>query len=143
VGTSISLLPRVLDGNNVELSILINVSDIVGEKAIGNTRVPITSSRDFSGQAIVASGSTLAIGGLERVLVSRSQTQVPVLGSVPLLGLLFRREQSSDDRSKLLMFITPTLLTGYSGGAPSSPEIDAASRSADEQWPAERPMALK
>lgn len=143
VGTSINLLPRVLEGGNVELSILINVSDIVGEKTVGTNRVPITSSRDFSGQAIVTSGSTLAIGGLERVLVSRTQTEVPYLSRMPLFGMLFRREQSSDDRSKLLMFITPTILPGYSGGVPSSPEIDSATKAAADPWSERAPVALK
>src|SRR5690606_3132248 len=106
IGTTISLLPRVLEGGNVELNIMINVSDLVGYEVLntgtgatgGNTtgtqsRVPVTTSRDYSGQAIVASGNTLAIGGLEAMNESEENGKVPILGDIPLLGYLFKRKQ--------------------------------------------------
>jgi type II secretory pathway component GspD/PulD (secretin) len=120
IGTTISLLPRILDDNNVELNIMINVSDMLGSQDIAGALVPITTSRDYTGQAIVATGNTLAIGGLDALHNTVGITKVPILGDIPIIGLLFRSETKSDQKSHLVMFITATILDGYSGGGVKS-----------------------
>ena len=116
IGTTVSLLPRLLDGNNIELNIMINVSGMINEKVdVGTGTAPETSSRDYSGQAIVGSGNTLAIGGLDVMSDSDSSSKVPVLGDIPLLGFLFRSEAKKETKSHLVMFITASALDGYTG----------------------------
>jgi type II secretory pathway component GspD/PulD (secretin) len=115
IGTTVSLLPRILDGNNVELNIMINVSEMIDLITIGTGQIPETSSRDYSGQAIVATGNTLAIGGLDTMDAHDSSSKVPLLGDIPLLGRLFSNKTSDDSKSHLVMFITASVLDGYSG----------------------------
>jgi hypothetical protein len=124
IGTTISLLPRIIEGDNVELNILINVSDLAGFRTINGTATPITTSRDYAGQAIVSTGNTLAIGGLESLLENNNETKVPFLGDIPFFGFLFNRTQKERQNTQLLMFITATILEGYDGGVRSSPAID-------------------
>ncbi len=124
IGTTVSLLPRILDGNDVELNIMINVSDLLGYQTIGASQVPITSSRDYTGQAIVASGNTLAIGGLDALHNTQGSTRVPLLGSIPVLGYMFRSDTNTDSKSNLIMFITATVLDGYSGGVKPNASLD-------------------
>jgi type II secretory pathway component GspD/PulD (secretin) len=116
VGTTISLLPRILNGKDVELNILITISDILDYQDISGSQVPVTSSKDYAGQAIVTTGNTLAIGGLEKLLEEKTTSKIPLLGDVPFLGYAFKRGGNSQDKSRLMMFITPTILDGYSGG---------------------------
>jgi type II secretory pathway component GspD/PulD (secretin) len=131
IGTTVSLLPRILDGNDVELNIMINVSDMLGYQTIGASQVPITSSRDYTGQAIVASGNTLAIGGLDALHNTTGSTRVPLLGSIPVLGYMFRSDTNTDSKSNLIMFITATVLDGYSGGMKTSDALDETLKQLD------------
>jgi general secretion pathway protein D len=133
IGTTISMLPRILDGGNVELNLMINVSAHSGDKVVGEAVVPITTSRDYAGQAIVASGNTLAIGGLDALDNSNTVSKVPLLGDIPLLGYLFRNETQADSKSHLVMFITATILDGYSGGVRSSDDISQMLQKLDSE----------
>lgn len=133
IGTTVSLLPRILDGENVELNIMINVSDLLGYQDIGGADIPITSARDYSGQAIVGSGNTLAIGGLDALNKTKGTNKIPVLGDIPVLGYLFRNESSEDSKSNLVMFITATILDGYTGGVKSNDKVDEMLRELDQQ----------
>jgi len=124
IGTTISLLPRILDGNNVELNIMINVSDMLGSAEIGGNLILITSSRDYTGQTIVGSGNTLAIGGLDSLHNTVGVNKVPILGDIPILGYLFKSETKSDQKSHLVMFITASILDGYTGGVKTTDNLD-------------------
>lgn len=137
IGTTISLLPRILDEDKVELNIMVNVSQLLGFDLVGAgdnvASVPVTSSRDYSGQAIVASGNTLAIGGLETMSESQADSKVPFFGDIPLFGYLFKRKENSQENTKLLMFITATVLDSYQGGMSSPEEVERILKSLDSQ----------
>ncbi|UXZ04457.1 type IV pilus secretin PilQ [Moraxella nasicaprae] len=59
---------------------------------------------------LVSDGQTLVLGGIYRQNRSNGVNKVPFLGDVPVLGRLFRSDSRSDDKSELLIFITPTLV---------------------------------
>jgi type II secretory pathway component GspD/PulD (secretin) len=124
IGTTVSLLPRILDNNNVELNIMINVSDMLGYATIGDASIPITTARDYTGQAIVASGNTLAIGGLDALKNTKTTSKIPFLGSIPGIGYLFKNDSTEDSKSNLIMFITASVLNGYNGGVRSTTDTD-------------------
>lgn len=121
IGTTINVLPKILDGNHVQMQILINVKNIVGEEVIGGNSYPVTSSRDYVGQAIVTSGYTLAVGGLEELFDTRAWAKFPWLGDLPFFGFLFKSRDHTRTKKNLIMFITPTILPSYSGGLPKEP----------------------
>ena len=58
----------------------------------------------------VQSGQTVVLGGLTQNSVSKTQTKVPLLGDIPLLGWLFRSETDKQTRTELVVFITPRVL---------------------------------
>lgn len=124
IGTTVSLMPRILDNNNVELNIMINVSDMIGYSTIDGANIPITTSRDYTGQAIVGSGNTLAIGGLDSLRNSKTTTKVPFLGNIPILGYFFKNDVSENSNTNLVMFITASVLNGYNGGVKSTSGVD-------------------
>jgi len=55
-------------------------------------------------------GETIVIGGLVRSRVTRSETKVPVLGDIPLLGALFRSRADRIEKSNLILILTPHII---------------------------------
>jgi type II secretory pathway component GspD/PulD (secretin) len=59
---------------------------------------------------MIPSGNTLVLGGLVQDDVRNSNTKVPILGDIPVLGHAFRSDAKSRQKSNLLIFITPTIV---------------------------------
>jgi type II secretory pathway component GspD/PulD (secretin) len=126
IGTTISILPRILDGENIELNLLMNVSDLLGYSNIDDADIPLTSARDYSGEAIVKTGNTLAIAGLEALLESDNETKVPILGDIPFFGYLFKSSSKTQNNFQLIMFVTATIMDGYDGGITPKKDLQEA-----------------
>jgi type IV pilus assembly protein PilQ len=61
---------------------------------------------------LVADGGTVVIGGIIVTQQQTSTTEVPLLGSLPVIGHLFRRDSVSVSSSELLFFLTPRIIPG-------------------------------
>jgi general secretion pathway protein D len=107
VGTTLEVVPHVNSGNKVALDIKQEISSI-SQKA-GAVDL-ITNEREIETRVIVGNGETVVLGGLIRDNVIQSETRVPLLGSIPVLGYLFRSESTSIQKTNLLVFIRPTIL---------------------------------
>jgi len=116
VGTVINVLPKLLPDGAVRLRVTITISNVVGEEQIQGNSYPITSSRVYSGEAVVNSGYTMAIGGLEETKLLSTNNKVAALGDIPFFGYFFRSRTADRDHKNLMFFITPTVLSSYDGG---------------------------
>jgi type II secretory pathway component GspD/PulD (secretin) len=114
VGIKLIVVPRIVGETNVLLDLRPEVSDRAGdeEKVLGNRRnqAPIFSRSKVSTQAIVPSGNTLVLGGLNQNQLIKSHTKVPILGDIPILGLAFRKDGKTRFQRNLIIFITPTIV---------------------------------
>ena len=128
VGTVINVLPKLMPNGSVRLRVTITVSTVTGESIIQGNTYPITSSRIYSGEAVVNSGSTLAIAGLEETKLNTSNTKVAALGDIPFFGYFFRSRSASRDHRNLMFFITPTVLNSYDGGLKLIPDTEEMQR---------------
>lgn len=134
VGTSTTFLPKIKDGNKVEINAGIVISGITGESIIDGNSYPLTASNLYTGQMMVQEGETLVIGGLERSLLSENAAGLPWLRDIPVLGYLFGSKRRSNNRAHVLIYVTPTILQGYSGRDSNlrrdaiNPEFTARSR---------------
>lgn len=72
---------------------------------------PIISRRAVQTVAQVRDGQTLVIGGIYRNDMQDAVSKVPLLGELPLLGTLFKRTESSTDKTELMVFVTPSIYT--------------------------------
>ena len=72
---------------------------------------PIIAKRKLSVKCVVADGYVVAMGGLVKQKKERGVVKVPVLGDIPLLGLLFRHENEKNVKYNLLIFVTAKILT--------------------------------
>lgn len=73
---------------------------------------PTINSRAFSSTLVVKEGETIVLGGLVQEGENEIRTQVPLLGSIPLLGNLFASTTKSTRKSELLIYITPHISYG-------------------------------
>lgn len=107
VGIIMSVTPHIREGNIVNLELEPEVSFEAGER-IG---IPIRATRKASTKVNVRDGKTIAIGGLTSNKKNRTVYKVPLLGSIPLLGQLFRSNKDSLDKVDLMIFVTPRIVT--------------------------------
>jgi type IV pilus assembly protein PilQ len=77
-----------------------------------NISAPTIDTRQVQSQLLVDNGQTVVLGGIYETTQSNSVTKVPLLGDIPILGRLFRTTRNVDNRSELLIFVTPKILQG-------------------------------
>jgi len=61
-------------------------------------------------QVLVDNGDTIVLGGIYEQTTQTTVNKVPFLGDLPLVGVLFRNVQKQDDKTELLIFVTPKIV---------------------------------
>lgn len=107
VGIKLEVTPHINEGDSVLLDIKQEVSGISDKN---NPDGPITDERKIDTQILTADGQTVVLGGLIRDDVQVGSTRVPLLGSIPLVGKLFRTESSTKTKTNLLVFIRASVM---------------------------------
>jgi type IV pilus assembly protein PilQ len=102
VGVQLGVTPVANNGGTVKMVLNINRSAPAGQG--------LTASRTASTELFVRSGATAVIGGIYNTTTDDTESGVPVLKDVPVLGNLFKRTDHGQSKSELLMFVTPTIL---------------------------------
>jgi general secretion pathway protein D len=108
VGTTIRLTPHINDAGEIRMEIEEEISE-AGE-AQGTLGVVPINQRIAKTQVVVRDQQTVVIGGLMRDRVSTSEDKIPILGDIPLLGVLFRRQSTQTQKTNLLLFLTPYVI---------------------------------
>jgi len=109
IGITLRITPQISKGNFVRLNIFQEVSNVL--EIDERTGSPVTAKRQAKTTVMVKDGQTVVIGGLVTDDRRRSQSGVPCLANIPLLGNLFRtRTVGPDTKRNLLIFITPHIL---------------------------------
>ncbi|NCD32948.1 MAG: type II secretion system protein GspD [Spartobacteria bacterium] len=113
VGIVLTLKPHVNPDREITLELHPSIEAIIDEGTPG-TYTPTFTRREVSTTVTVADRSTVAITGLIREDAIESTTKVPLLGDIPWLGALFRKKSSSCERTNLMIFVTPHIVTDAS-----------------------------
>ena len=138
IGTTINILPKVKSDGTVEMTVSLQLSNIIGSEIIGGNPYPVASSRLYTAPLKVESGYTVAIAGLDEAFDSKSGTGVPGLSKIPLIGNAFKNTQRERSKKSLLMFITPTVLDSHTAGVSENPASTLPVRREDPAIPAPR-----
>ncbi|MCD6080029.1 MAG: type IV pilus secretin PilQ [Candidatus Omnitrophica bacterium] len=109
VGISLEVTPHVSPDNKIKLTLHPEVSSITGYTGPNDER-PIIDTREASTQVQLRDGETVVIGGLIKQNKIDTVSKVPVLGDLPLLGLVFRHKSKSLESTDLLIFVTAKIL---------------------------------
>ena len=140
VGTMLLITPNINSDKTVTLRLLQENSEIQKNgasipiyssesvTAVSQTSVDIVSSRSLTGTFVAKDGMTVMAGGLIRETEKDVYTRTPFLGSIPLLGWLFRGTEKAKERTELIVLIKPHVIsTPYEGGRISEELMQALS----------------
>lgn len=127
IGVLLKVTPQVNSRGFIKLTLAPEVSQPNGTVVFGGasgTEIPIIATRKASTQVSMKDGYTMALGGLMTQNSTKGETKVPVLGSVPLLGRLFRSNSRNSTSSNLIIFITAKSISA--DGAPVEQVFNSA-----------------
>jgi type IV pilus assembly protein PilQ len=108
---SLKVTPLITPDNRVILDLDVS-DDSVGslvQSATGGS-VPSIDTRQIITQVLVNDGQTVVLGGILDTTKTKSANKVPFLGDIPVLGNLFKTTTDVNNKSELLIFITPKIL---------------------------------
>jgi type IV pilus assembly protein PilQ len=103
---SLKVKPQITPDDNIIMDLKVN-KDSRGTDTIAG---PAIDTKQITTQVLVENGGTVVIGGIYTQDQKDTVTKVPVLGDVPYLGALFRQKASRDEKTELLIFVTPKIL---------------------------------
>jgi len=114
IGIILDVTPQIAEDGTIIMNIHPSITDKTGEKTTpdGKSTFPLLSVRETDTTVRVRDGQTIIIAGLMQEKSAENYTGVPVLGSIPLLGGLFRYKTRTKSISELVIMITPTLQVG-------------------------------
>lgn len=108
-GVMLQVVPRVNNSGTVGLEIIQEVSDAV-VTATSTINSPTIRQRQLNTTVSVRTGQTITLGGLIREQAEKGNDGVPVLSDIPVLGTLFGSRRDINNRSELLVMLTPTVV---------------------------------
>jgi hypothetical protein len=120
VGVRMNIIPVIAGTDSVILQVYADVSAITGFADTKPVSTPITSTRTALTTVYLKDKHTLVIGGLKSRTEFESETKVPILGDIPLLGFLFRSTSRTETETTVEFHITPRIVEDR--GAPSRPD---------------------
>ena len=114
VGLTLKVTPQINEGDTVKLVLEQETSSVIPgtvEQGIA------TRKRSIKTSVLVDDGGILILGGLIQEEVSDTQSKVPLLGDIPLLGALFRTESTNRSKQNLMVFLRPSILRDHKDAA--------------------------
>lgn len=109
VGLTLRVTPHIHDGNVVRLEIYQESSNLVADSGVATADVT-TTKRSIKTTILADDGETIVLGGLVEDDVNESQSKVPLLGDIPIMGRLFRSTRTSHEKRNLMVFLQPTII---------------------------------
>lgn len=104
---SLKVTPQITPDDNIMMDVNVT-KDSVGAATFNG--VPTIDTNKVNTQVLVENGGTVVIGGVYAQTDTTTVNKVPVLGDVPVLGGLFRKTNRVDNKSELLIFISPKIM---------------------------------
>jgi general secretion pathway protein D len=137
VGVTLQVTPFITADGLIQMMISPSISSLdptVTVPIAAGVNAPVIDNRSADTVAVTADGQTVIIGGLMESDKSATDTKIPVLGDIPLLGNLFKRRQRSSAQTELLIFLTPHIVQN---------PTELAALSARERAKSDAPKAFK
>jgi len=98
---------------NANRDVSLKVTQVIKKISSYDTELnaPIIATREANTFVVIKDGQTVVIGGLIKDDETKSLSKIPLLGDIPLLGMLFRKERTVNEKTELLVFLTPHVIT--------------------------------
>ena len=112
VTLSLTVTPEISPNNMLRLTIKQEDDNVdTSSNPAGSDGNPVIDTSKINTNVLVRSGDILVLGGLTDHSASRTISKIPILGSIPLLGHLFTFDNHSVDKSELMVFLKPVILS--------------------------------
>ena len=121
VGIMLRIKPQINEGNTINLEVFQETSSVVPSTS-GSANGPTTNRRSIEGVVQVDDGQVVVLGGLITDDLNDTESSVPILGKLPIIGALFRSKRKTATKRNLMVFLkprivrSPTDLARYSKG---------------------------
>ena len=114
VGLTLKVTPQINEGDTIKLDLEQEVSDVI---TVTENSGPVTRKRSIKTSVLVDDGGILVLGGLIEEIVNDTESKVPLLGDIPLLGKLFTSTASDKRKQNLMVFLKPSILRDFTDAA--------------------------
>ena len=111
IGIIFDVTPQVNNAGFVTLSIQPKITEILDFVTVENTSLPRLSNESAYTQVMIKDGETLVIAGLIKDKDTNTTKKLPILGDIPILGLVFQKVEKTKTKTDLLIFLTPHIIT--------------------------------
>jgi general secretion pathway protein D len=108
VGLTLRVTPKINEGDAVVMTVLLETSNL--SAATGGAVDLVTNQRSITQKVLIEDGEILVLGGLVSDDLIQSERRVPLLGSLPILGHLFRSQSATTEKRTLMVFLRPIIL---------------------------------
>ena len=103
---SLKVKPQITPDDHIMMNIEVH-KDSVGQTTVAG---PAIDTKQVNTQVLVEDGGTVSLGGIYSQEVNKTVNKIPLLGDIPILGMFFRQESSTNNRTELLIFVTPRIM---------------------------------
>jgi type IV pilus assembly protein PilQ len=109
---SLEVTPQITPDDRVSMKLVVT-NDSVGEQVPSGFGgfIPSIDTNEVETDVLVDNGQTIVLGGVYQQDTSNSISRVPFFGDLPFVGVLFRNTASENNKSELLVFITPKIIS--------------------------------
>lgn len=111
VGLKLKITPHITKGERITMDFFLEANSVLDQTSTSTTKPPDLGKRDMKTKISVHDGMTVVVGGLIRSSKKETEYKVPILGDIPLLGWFFKNKSKEDEKTNLLVFITPRVVT--------------------------------
>jgi len=122
IGILLNVTPTINEDGNISMVLQPEVSEKVDDKILEvktgpgvNDKltygIPVIDKRNASTKVVVGSKQTLIIGGLIKDKVVKNDAKIPFMGDLPILGNLFKSQNTYKEKIELLILVSPTIIT--------------------------------
>jgi general secretion pathway protein D len=111
VALTLRITPQITEGDLVRLNVYQEITGIATSSVGDVNQVgPTLTKRMLRNTVLAENGRTVVLGGLIGNNVQKNITKVPLLGDIPVLGWLFKRKNTEEKKTNLLIFVTPKII---------------------------------
>ncbi|HEX4986652.1 MAG TPA: type IV pilus secretin PilQ [Burkholderiales bacterium] len=103
---SLKVQPQITPDDNIMMKLNVNKDSVGANTSAG----PAINTKQVTTEVLVENGGTVGLGGIYTQDESQTVTKVPLFGDIPVLGFFFRQDLRRNDKSELLIFVTPRIV---------------------------------
>ena len=107
---SLEVTPQITPDDKIIMDLDVKKDKVGQIFRVGLTEVPAIDTQNIHTQVLVANGETAVLGGIYEQTERNDVDKVPFFGDLPIIGNAFKRRSKTDDKTELLIFVTPKIM---------------------------------